>query len=258
MTRPPGKGVWLGDLTFPEAADWFARGAPVVIPIGAAAKEHGHHLPLATDAIIAEHLGELIRRALPVVVAPVVGFGFYPAFQRYPGSQHLSSRTYHALLQEIIEGFVRHGVTRIALVNTGVSTEGTVENVCRDVYSAHGVRCAFSHIRVFGDTTRGDMAQKMGGHADEHETSIMLAIDPARVHLDRAVPDYGNMLNEPKTVFARPAIFSDDPASGIDYSARGARGDPTLATREKGERALAAMEANLVAGLGALWPDLTA
>ena len=258
MSRAPGKGVWLGDLTFPEAAAWLEKDAPVVIPIGAAAKEHGHHLPLATDAIIAEHLGEAVRRALPVVVAPVVGFGFYPAFQRYPGSQHLSSRTFHALLQEIVEGFVRQGVTRIALINTGVSTEGTVENVCRDVYSAHGVRCAFSHIRVFGDTTRGDMAQTMGGHADEHETSIMLAIDPARVRLDRAVPDYGNMLTEPKSVFARPVIFCDDPASGPDYSARGARGDPTLATRDKGERALAAMERTLVEGLVALYPDLAA
>lgn len=250
------EGVWLGDLTFPEAAAWFARGAPVVIPIGAGAKEHGHHLPLATDAIIAERLGEEVRLRLAVVVAPVVTFGYYPAFHRHPGSQHLTSATYHALLTELIEGFVRQGVTRIALVNTGVSTEGTVENVCRDILSAHGVRVAYSHIRDFGMTTRGDMEQALGGHADEHETSVMLAIDPARVHLDRAAPDYGNMLTAPRSVFRQPVIFSDDPASGPDYSARGARGDPTLATVEKGRRALAAMIAELVDGLTALYPDL--
>ncbi len=255
MTAAP-RGVRLGDLTFPEAAEWIARDAPVVIPIGAAAKEHGHHLPLATDAIIAERLGEEVRARLPVVVAPVVGFGYYPAFHRYPGSQHLSSATYHALLTELIESFVRQGVRRIALINTGVSTEGTVENVCRDIYSAHGVRVAYSHIRVFGMTTRGDMEQALGGHADEHETSVMLAIDPARVHLDRAVPDYGNMREAPRSVFAQPVIFCDDPAAGPDYSARGARGDPTLATVEKGRRALDAMVGELVAGLVALYPDL--
>ena len=259
MTAAPqdgAAGVRLGHLTFPEAEAWFTAGAPVVIPIGAASKEHGHHLPLATDAIIAERLGEAVRQALPVVVAPVVAFGYYPAFARYPGSQHLSSATAHALLYELIEGFVRHGVTRIALINTGVSTEGTVENVCRDIYSAHGVRPAFSHIRVFGGTTRGDMEQKLGGHADEHETSIMLALAPELVRLDRAVPDYGHMLAYPKTVFNQPVIFSPDPSRGPDYSAQGARGDPTLATAEKGESAFAAMVENLVEGLAALYPDL--
>ena len=250
------EGAWLGGLTFPEAGEWIARGAPVVIPIGAGAKEHGHHLPLATDAIIAERLGEEVRQRLPVLVAPVVTFGYYPAFHRYPGSQHLSTATYHALLTELIEGFIRQGVGRIALINTGVSTEGTVENVCRDVYARHGVRVAFSHIRDFGMETRGDMAQKMGGHADEHETSIMLAIDAARVKLDRAVPDYGHMLELPKSVFRQPVIFDPDPSSGPDYSAQGARGDPTLATVEKGLRALDAMVAELVAGLTAIYPDL--
>ncbi|MEO1105785.1 MAG: creatininase family protein, partial [Pseudomonadota bacterium] len=226
------------------------------IPIGAAAKEHGHHLPLATDFIVAEHLGEAVRKALPVVVAPVVGFGYYPAFARYKGSQHLSTATYHALLTEIVEGFIGQGVTRIALINTGVSTEGTVENVCRDIYSAHGVRMRYAHIRTFAATTRGDAEQKLGGHADEQETSVMLAIDPSRVKLDRAVPDYGNLLTYPKSVFSVPVIFSNDPDSGPDYSVRGARGDPTLATREKGERALAAMTDALVTGLLTEFPDL--
>ena len=132
----------------------------MVIPIGAGAKEHGHHLPLATDAIIAERLGEEVRQRLPVLVAPVVTFGYYPAFHRYPGSQHLSTATYHALLTELIEGFIRQGVGRIALINTGVSTEGTVENVCRRrLRPARRARCLFPHPRL-RDGTRGDMAQR--------------------------------------------------------------------------------------------------
>ena len=43
------KGVWLEDLTWPEAKAWFDREAVVMIPIGAASKEHGHALPLCTD-----------------------------------------------------------------------------------------------------------------------------------------------------------------------------------------------------------------
>ncbi|MEO1017101.1 MAG: creatininase family protein [Pseudomonadota bacterium] len=251
-----GQGVWLGDLTWPEAQTWFERQAPIVIPIGAAAKEHGHHLPLATDFIVAEHLAEALRQNLPVVIAPVVGFGYYPAFTGYSGSQHLKGSTYYALLWDLIEGFVTQGVTRIVVINTGVSTEATVENVCRDTLSHHGVRVAFSHIRVFGASTREDSEQKLGGHADEQETSVMLAIHPGRVYLDRAVPDYGTMLDQPGTVFQQPVNFKPDPESGPDYSVRGARGDPTLATVEKGERALAAMVERLVSGLTVLYPDL--
>src|SRR5262245_1907977 len=116
------KGVWLEDLTWSEAAAKLKAGWPVVIPIGARAKEHGHHLPLKTDYLLAREFGRRIAEALPVVVAPVVDFGYYPAFVNYPGSQHLRADTFVALLTDLIGNFIDHGVSRIAVVNTGVST----------------------------------------------------------------------------------------------------------------------------------------
>lgn len=249
------KGVWLEHLTWPEAKDWFDRGAPVVIPIGAAAKEHGHHLPLSTDYLTAKELGGRIAAALPVVVAPVLGFGYYPAFVRYPGSQNLSAATFMAVLKDLLGNLIRHGVTRIAIVNTGVSTEAPLRIVQRDVLEETGVRVACADIRFFGRAADGLMEQKLGGHGDEHETSVILAIAPNKVRMDRAVTDYGHALSEPKTVFNRAVIFDGDPSSGPDYSVSGVRGDPTLATPEKGRAILAAMEADLVAGLKALFPE---
>ena len=84
------RGVYLGDLTWPEAKAWIDAGRVIVVPIGAAAKEHGYHLPLKTDYMLAEALARGVAEALPVVVAPVIGFGYYPAFRHYPGSQHAS------------------------------------------------------------------------------------------------------------------------------------------------------------------------
>ena len=63
------------------------------------------------------------------------------------------------------------------------------------------------------------------------------------------------LLGAPDTVFYRPAIFDGDPSSGFDYSETGVRGDPTLATREKGEAILEAMAEELIEGLRALDPD---
>jgi creatinine amidohydrolase len=185
-------GVWLEDLTWPEAEAWFARGALVVLPIGAIAKEHGRHLPLNTDFLLAGALADGVRQALPVVVAPVVCFGYYPAFRHYPGSQHLSPETFQAVVTEILEGFIGQGAKNIAIVNTGVSTEPGLRIVVRELYERSGVRVPVADIRNIGRSADALFAQELGGHGDEHETSLMLAIAPDTVRMALAPTDYGH------------------------------------------------------------------
>lgn len=245
-------GAWIEDLSWPAVAERIAAGATVVVPIGARSKEHGHHLPMKTDYLLARAFCDGIAARLPVLIAPVVDFGYYPAFANYPGSQHLRPETFIALLEDVFEGLIRQGARDIAVVNTGVSTEGPVQIVARTMLARHGVRIAVADIRGLGKAQRGILQQVLGGHGDEHETSLILAIEPASVDLPKARTDYGNMREEPETVFYRPAIFRDDPASGPDHSATGVRGDPTLATIEKGRATLAAIIDELVDGLAQL------
>jgi creatinine amidohydrolase len=249
------KGVWLEDLTWREAAGKLRAGWPVVIPIGARAKEHGHHLPLKTDYLVAREFGRRIAEALPVVVAPVVDFGYYPAFVNYPGSQHLRADTFVAVLTDLIGNFIDHGVTRIAVVNTGVSTEAPLRMAVRDIYQTRKVRVATTDIRLLGGATRKLMKQKIGGHGDEQETSMILAIEPDSVRMKLARTDYGHGLSEPKTVFYLPTVFDGDKDSGIDWSLTGVRGDPTLATADKGRAVLDAMAGELIDGIRALFPE---
>jgi creatinine amidohydrolase len=246
------KGAWIEDLTWPQVGERIAAGATVIVPIGARAKQHGHHLPMKTDYLLARALCKGIAQRLPVLVAPVVDFGYYPAFANYPGSQHLRPETFIALLEDILEGLIRQGAREIAIVNTGVSTEGPVQIVARSVLARHGLRIAVADIRALGKGRRDLLEQALGGHGDEHETSLILAIEPQSVDMGKARTDYGNMREEPETVFYRPVIFRDDASSGPDHSATGVRGDPTLATVEKGRATLAAMIDELVDGLTAL------
>ncbi|MHA1566385.1 MAG: creatininase family protein [Alphaproteobacteria bacterium] len=246
---------WLENLTWPEAAERISNGATLLIPIGAVAKEHGHHLPLKTDYLLARELCNRVATQLPVLIAPVVCFGYYPAFRHYPGSQHLSADSFQILLHEILSGFIDQGAQRLAVVNMGVSTEAPLRIVVRELYEDTGVRVHTADIRTLGRKAEGAMKQKLGGHGDEAETSMILTIAPALVHMDRAVEDYGNALEAPKTVFYQPAVFNSDPDSGADYSATGVRGDPSLATVEKGEAILSAMAEELVAGLRSLFPE---
>ena len=254
----PMRGVWLETLTWPEAKARFDANAVVVVPIGAAAKEHGHHLPLNTDHLLARALAEGVAAALPVVIAPIVGFGYYPAFVGYPGSQHLRAETFMALLIDIFGKLVADGAGRIAVINTGVSTEAPLQIAVRNILETTGVRIAVADIRRLGLAAARKARQELGGHADEIETSLMLAIAPETVQLDRAVTDYGHALTAPQTVFSRPVRYSGDPASGFDFSATGARGDPTLANAGLGKRVLAEMTRELVEGIRVLYPDVDA
>src|SRR5262245_45879533 len=138
------KGAWLEDLSWPEAKTRFDANALVVVPIGAAAKAHGPHLPLKTDALTARALAQGLIERLPVVAAPVLGFGFYPAFTSFAGSQHLSADTFKAVIRELVGNLTAHGVRRIALINTGVSTEKPLDAVAKET----GVLAL--HMRLLG------------------------------------------------------------------------------------------------------------
>jgi creatinine amidohydrolase len=223
------RGVWLEELAWPEAKAWFGKGAPVVIPIGAASKAHGPQLPLKTDALTARALADRLIERLPLVAAPVLGFGFYPAFTSFAGSQHLSVDTFKKVLHELIANFTDHGVRRIALLNTGVSTEKPIDAVASGEKIAD---VAVLHMRLTGQAAETLIEDKSGGHADERETSIVLALDPRSVRMDR--------------------LKLDGP-----FEKTGATGDPTRATAFKGERLLAAHVDDLVAMLLKKWPDLS-
>ena len=243
------KGAWIETMAWPEVGEKLRGGWPVIVPIGARAKEHGHHLPMQTDYLLARALAEGVASQLSVLIAPVIDFGYYPAFLRYPGSQHLRAETFINLLDDVIDRLLEQGAAHVAIINTGVSTEGPVQVAVRSIFARRGVQVAVADIRRLGRASSKLLQQKLGGHGDEHETSLMLAIAPDAVDMSRASVDYGNMLEEPDTVFYRPSEFNGDVARGINYSSTGVRGDPTLATAEKGRAILEDMVAELVSGL---------
>jgi creatinine amidohydrolase len=230
-------GVWLEHLTWPEAARHFATGAIVVVPVNPRSKEHGHHLRMSA--------------------APVIDFGYYPAFLRHPGSQHLRAESFSALVRDVLDGFIAQGVRRLAIVNTGVSIVPPLRIFARDLYKRCKLRVPIADIELLGPAARERPSrQRLGGQADQFETATMLAIAPDIVHMEQECADYG--MFQPATVFYVPTEFSGDPDSGPDHSATGTRGDPSQACAEDGEALLAEMAEEVVAGLRALFPDAPA
>lgn len=233
-------GAYLGDLAWPDAETRLAAAPLVVLPFGPEAKEHGPHLPLNADATVADYLSARAVEALPVVVAPRIAHGWLPAFRAFPGTEVEDPTVFIKYVDAVARSLIRSGARRIVFLNTSISRAGgfPLAIVARDIREQTGVpTLVVSWDDLETDALRGLATQKAGGHADELETSIHLFLDPERVHMERAVTDYGSERVRDYPGY-EPGLFSRDPRDP-EYSKTGVFGDPTRATAAKGEKALA-------------------
>lgn len=235
-----------------EVRPLLERGAIAVLPIGAAAKEHGPHLPLATDYLTAEALGARLAARADVLVWPTVGYAYYPAFVDYPGSTSVPEEVFEATVEALLRDLHRAGAKRALVWNTGVSTIRAVEAAC--IGMQESVRCAAVHVyRAAGYLSALDrrieqpsLGARGEGHADEAETSVMLHLHPERVRMELAPCWTAPMAKRP---------WSPTDPSHPSYSPSGVRGDATLATAEKGAALVEAMLADAEAALARLATD---
>jgi creatinine amidohydrolase len=219
------RGVELGDLTWIEAEEVLGPEAIVVLPLGAASKEHGPHLRLDNDLQMAEYLKRRVLEASDVVVAPTVSYHFYPSFLEYPGSTHLTFETARDVVVDIVRSLAGYGPRRFYVLNTGVSTIRPLE-ASAERLRAEGILLQFTDIlEVAGPAEDQVREQVRGTHADEIETSMMLYVAPDRVDMARAVRE-DNARGE--------GGLTRRPDGEGTYSESGVWGDATLATVEKG------------------------
>ena len=220
------KGILLEDLTWLQAEQVLRPDTVVVIPIGAESKEHGPHLKLKNDWLLAEYLKRAIMKSAAVVIAPTVNYHYYPAFIEYPGSTTLRLETARDLLVDICRSLARFGPRKYYALNTGISTMRPLE-LTANILADEGIDFRYTDIlSLIGPVGTAVKQQKGGTHADEIETSMMLFIAPASVDMSEAVEDY-----HPST----KGGLTRNPKGEGSYSASGIFGDATLATRQKGE-----------------------
>ena len=226
------RGAWVADLAWPEVESRILSGASAVLPVGAAAKEHGRHLPLNADQLQAEWLAARLIEKVNVLVWPTLTYGHYPAFADYPGSCSLSAATFENLVEEILQSIFSSGIKSALILNTGISTIAPLERVT--ARTSRQIKLAnVYHGRGYLKAEEKIGRQPRGGHADELETSIMLVIAPDKVNMKRARPWAERDM--------RAGALVRNDKSHPNYSPNGVYGNPTLATKEKGELLIKAM-----------------
>jgi creatinine amidohydrolase len=217
-----------------DVARRLQDGAPAILPIGAAAKQHGFHLPLNTDRIQAEWLAGRMARKIDALVWPTLTYGHYPAFVEYAGSSSLTITTFEALVREVAGQILGGGCTGLLVLDTGISTLAPVDRALARLASDR-----VKHVWIHGGPRYPRIARQLaeqshGSHADEMETSLMLALAPHLVDMTRAEAS-------PALQHETPGALTPSDPSSPNYSRSGSFGDPTRATPAKGEALLAAM-----------------
>ncbi|MBL8379291.1 MAG: creatininase family protein [Burkholderiales bacterium] len=254
MTQPSAKRYWR-DLSCAEI-DAFDRARTVVVLPVSAMEQHGPHLPVSVDTSIMEALIERTVARLPpeesVLFLPVAPVGKSNEHARYPGTLSLSADTVTRLWMDLGESVAASGFKRLVIFNSHGGQMAPMDVVARDLRARHGMLVAkLSWYQLGLPAGLFEEAEvRHGIHAGDIETSMMLAIAPRLVRMDRA-RDFTPLSRELETTF--PLLMRDD--GGMfgwqmqDLNAHGAAGNAALATPAKGQQVLDHVCSRMVAFL---------
>jgi creatinine amidohydrolase/Fe(II)-dependent formamide hydrolase-like protein len=239
----PHEGRAIGALTFPEISRNLKPSSILLLPLGAV-EQHGAHLPLATDIVVAEGLARaLIGRwgaEFDLWQLPTLPIGLSREHDWAPGTLSLSVATFADLLTQVARQIVRALPARnLAIVNGHGGNRGILENLLHEFAGDLGLNACVIHPF---DLVEMPGAAAPDVHGGAGETSVMLVLAPDLVRVDQvagaAAPPSPEGIDA--LVFDRGVSFpwrTDDPR----LARTGIIGDPRAASAEKGRALIAGM-----------------
>ena len=224
----------LDELSWIDVAAHLARDPRLIIPAGAL-EQHGPHLPLGSNVLIARHIAGDLSRAFHVLRAPTVHYGVNVASDRaYAGTASLIQKTLHRVMNELLAAWEAHGIREFIII-TAHRHEPHLDALATLVTRKARVR-----VLSVWDIELADLLDAQPGplHAGEAETSVMLHLYPSLVRMERA-RDF-EISDDAFRRYVRDQLPSPPPGGA------GVVGRPSLASAEKGaviyQRMLTAIE----------------
>jgi creatinine amidohydrolase len=229
-------------MDWPDSVDADRERWIAVLPL-AATEQHGPHLPLETDVLIAQaylaRVRELLPDAMPITFLPLQPVGISSEHTDFPGTLTLSPEAALKSWMTLGENVARAGLKKLVMVTSHGGNSAAMSLVAQELRTHHRmlvVTTAWARLSAPEALFSAQEVQH-GIHGGAVETSIMLARYGTRVRRE-AIADF-----RPSTVAMardfrwlsaqRPAAFA---WQAQDLHPSGAAGDATLASAEKGER----------------------
>ena len=252
-----GKALVWEELTSDEIADAVeTTKGTVVIPFGCVEK-HARHLPVGTDKIAAEAMAKKASEMEPVMVFQFGPFGAVAEAKHRFGAVAISYETLKRLLDETCCELARNGYTNIVIVNAHGGNGPFLEDFVRSRLSEKRSYNLYRWDDRYSNAQYAEWYKLFGkpgtwGHAGIYETSLMMAIVPSLVHMERAKPEEA----EPKTRLDHfRKLRLTTPVDWYAQCDSHAYGDPTGASLGLGNWAFNTSVGNLVEALKAVKED---
>jgi creatinine amidohydrolase len=206
-----------------------------ILAVGAT-EYHGDHLPYGTDTIVARRLvEEVAKRINGLLVLPPIPYGMSLHYAKFPIAITLTSESLTNVLKDVFASLAKHGIRKLLIINGHDGNIAPIEVATREFKVEHPEMnlCVLETWWITAEKLlpKGTFEVWDGlGHAGEGETSIMLAMNPELVdmkHTKGVVPELPSHV-QIKWTFDELTPY-------------GATGDPSKATREKGEKMMKAL-----------------
>jgi len=239
------KKFLIEEMTPQEITDALKEVDTVVVPLGSV-EQHGPHLPVGTDTLIPIAVAKRVAERAKVLIAPPVYYGNSLSMVDMKGVFTVTPDTLASLLLDLCKSFSKQGFKKIVFING----HGGNKQVLSFIGQKARIETGAIIVRIdWWDIATEEIPKICESevvHADEGETSMMLACRPDLVDMKKAVKDetYDKLVNvltgeKPKN---RPEVYV--PFS--KWSKTGLIGDATKASKIKGEKILNAVVNNIV------------
>lgn len=200
-----------------------------IIPVGSL-EQHGGHLPVSTDSLIAEYVARSAAKRVGAFVLPVISYGV--SFEHKPMfNVSLRNSTLSTMICDACISLAENRIKEIIILNGHHGNMRALQQVAKKLRSRMPKRVVMHTVHYWR------MLKAEFDHAGEVETSLVLAIAPELVRMDRAAP---NSKKLPKSAYDTSA-----PGSFPKITGNGVWGDPRKATAAKGEKWIEEITANL-------------
>lgn len=225
---------YFADKTWQEIDEAIRNNSVAILPVGTT-EEHGHHLPVATDAMIATEAGRIIGEAckesgIPALVLQTIQFGFSMGIvRRWAGCPNVDPDVFMDYIFNICSSLVDMGFRKVVLLDCHGNHDCLLRTVMRKIVDQRDIYIMIlSPLQVAGKTYDAIRKDPEGDiHGGELETSCILAIDPKLVHTDRYTAVDAIRCN---SILRGPVS-----TWGLQETKTGLFGDPTYASVETGQ-----------------------
>jgi len=231
------------DASAPELAALAPLDPVAVLPLGAV-EQHGPHLPVSTDLLIAEGvLGEAVARVplgFPLVLLPPQALGASLEHTGIPGTLSLDTATVEGILLATGQALARHGIRRLVVFNTHGGNKHAVDAAALRVRAEVGLLVVKAHVFRFPRPPGVDLPEsewRHGLHGGAIETALLLHFRPDLVRSDR-IARFASLGEELESLleYLEPEGVAGFAWMAHDLNPEGVTGDATLATPAMGRR----------------------